>query len=275
MSGSSSLSDQLGKIVIVGGGKMGEAILAGMLSSGAVDVGSVVVANPGEEKRTRLSKVYGVRCVPDASEVEHPDTCILAVKPQVIRDVLSGLSDTPTFDPKRIISIAAGISTSTISEYFPNSHVVRGMPNTPLMVGKGTVGLSVGSDTPPEEGQLAKQLFECMGSAVVVDESLQDAVVAVSGSGPAYFALFVQALAKAGEDLGLPGNLSLELAQQTMIGTGALLEKTGQSPEQLIEAVSSPGGTTVAALEKMKSENVEKAIADGAFAAAKRSKELS
>jgi len=275
MSANNELARRLGRVLIIGGGKMGEAILAGMLSAGVVDAEDVVVANPGVEKRERLSTTYGVRCVADAADAPASDTCILAVKPQVLRDVLAGLAATGVFSPRLVISIAAGISTSTVSEYLPDSAVVRAMPNTPLMVGEGMVGVSVGANTPAEEGELACELFRTMGGAVLVDEPLQDAVVAVSGSGPAYFALFVRDLASAGEKLGLPADLALELAQQTMIGTGALLAQTGQSPDELIAAVSSPGGTTVAALGAMDEAGVGHAIAAGAEAAARRSKELS
>ena len=270
----SEIAARLGGVLIVGGGKMGEAILAGMLSAGVVDAADISVANPGAEKRERLAATYGVATYADAADAPRPDTCILAVKPQVIRDVMAGLAEAG-FAPARVISIAAGITTATIAGYFPQSAVVRAMPNTPLTVGAGMVGVSAGAGTPEEEGELACAMFRCMGGAVLVDESLQDAIVAVSGSGPAYFALFVKELADAGEKLGLPPEFSLELALQTMAGTAELMARTGQSPEELIAAVSSPGGTTVAALEAMRAAGVGEAIASGAFAAARRSKELS
>ncbi len=275
------ISQKLGKILIVGGGHMGTAILAGLISSSVVASEDVVVANPGKEKRDNITATYGVACVADSSEVEEsPDTCILAVKPQILREVIAklaseGLENGKAFAPKRIISIAAGITTQTILQYFPESFVIRAMPNTPLMVGKGMVGLSAGEGTPNEEAELAKQMFECMGSAVVVDESMQDAVVALSGSGPAYFALFVDELAKAGVKLGLPEDKALELSLETMIGAGELLKQTGQSPAQLVEGACTPGGTTIAALDALKADGISKAIEDCAFACAKRSKELS
>ena len=269
---------QLGRVLIIGGGRMGSAILAGMMASGAVDPSDVTVANPGAEKRERLSALYGVSCVADASEASNPDTCILAVKPQVLRDVLAGLvasgcSDGP-FAPRLVISVAAGISTDAIGAFLPGSAIVRAMPNTPLTVGRGVVGVSLGAGVSEETGALACAVFERMGDAVVVDEELQDAVVAVSGSGPAYFALFAKALAEAGTELGLPAELSARLAIGTMAGTAALLEETGTTPDELIEAVSSPGGTTIAALDAMRAHGVEEAIVSGAHACAARSKEL-
>ncbi len=275
MVGSKDLASRLGDIVIIGCGKMGEAILAGVIGIENISVDQVTVAEPSEDRCAYITETYGVRCVADASEASSPDTAILAIKPQVLREILSGLADCGTFVPGRIISVAAGISTSTICEFFPEARVIRAMPNTPLMVGKGMVGLSVAEGTPLEEGELARDLFSLMGEAVIVDEPLQEGIVAISGSGPAYFALFVSELAKAGEELGIPADLSLMLSLQTMAGTVELMQRTGQTPEQLIEAVSSPGGTTVAALEAMRLADVGEAIRRGALAAAERSRELS
>ncbi len=269
-----NLGSRLGSILVIGGGRMGQAMLAGMIDSAGISAADVTVANPGEEKRRNIELQFGVRCVADASQAPNPDTAILAIKPQVLPQVLSALVQTKTFSPKRIISVAAGISTSTISSYFPDAYVIRAMPNTPLMVGQGMVGVSVGENTPESEGELACELFRCMGDAVLLDESLQDGVVAISGSGPAYFALFVSALAQAGTSLGIPADLSLKLASATMAGTATLLDCTGKSPDELIDAVSSPGGTTVAALDAMRQSGVVEAISSGVTAAARRSKEL-
>ena len=275
MTQAADIRPALGRVLIVGGGRMGEAILAGLLNANAIGIADVVVANPGLAKRERLSTTYGVSCVADATEAGACDTCILAVKPQVMRDVLASLTEGRDFAPQRVISVAAGVKTAFLSEFFPNSNVIRVMPNTPMTVGEGMVGISLGDGVPDEEGELACALFSLMGKAVVVDEPLQDAVVALSGSGPAYFALFCKELADAGEELGLSADLARELALQTMVGTGALLTETGQSPEELVDAVSSPGGTTIAALDAMRSAGFAEAVHDGARAAARRSEELS
>ena len=275
MTQAADIRPALGRVLIVGGGRMGEAILAGLLNAHAIDPADAVVANPGLAKRERLSATYGVTCVADATEAGACDTCILAVKPQVMRDVLVSMTEGREFSPKRVISVAAGVKTAFLAGFFPASHVIRVMPNTPLTVGEGMVGISLGADVPDEEGELACALFSLMGRAVVVDEPLQDAVVALSGSGPAYFALFCKELAAAGEELGLPADLARELALQTMVGTGALLSETGQSPEELIDAVSSPGGTTIAALDAMRAAGLAEAVHEGARAAARRSEELS
>ena len=265
----------LGNILIIGGGRMGSALLAGILNAGLAPAEAIIVAEPGEDRRAFLEAEYGIRCVADAKEAPVPDMCLLAVKPQVMRSVLDSLTSGREFAPKRVISIAAGITTSLLAEYFTKSSIVRAMPNTPLIVGSGMVAVSPGEGTPLEDAELACSIFSCMGDAIVVDESLQDSVVAISGSGPAYFALFVQELANAGVELGLDPDVALRLSLKTMSGTSALLEQTGQSPAELIEAVSSPGGTTIAALDAMREGGVAEAIDAGAKAASRRSKELS
>lgn len=274
MAGEQSLASELGHVLIVGGGNMGSAILSGLLAAGAVGTEDVVVANPGIEKRERLSSEYGIRCVEDASEDPAPDTCILAIKPQIMKDVLQGLADAG-FSPKRIVSVAAGIKTQTICGFFPGVPVIRTMPNMGLIYGHGVTGISAAEGTSDDEAQLVKRMFECMGVAEVVDESLQDAVVAVSGSGPAYFALVVEQVAKAGEELGLTHDMALELSLHTMIGAGKLLESSGKSPEQVVEGACTPGGTTTAAISAMQAGGIEQAIGDGVRAAYERSKELS
>lgn len=254
---------------------MGSAMLAGILNAGLVPAENIIVAEPGEARRAFLEAEYGVRCVADANEAPVPDTCLLAVKPQMMREVLGNLTAGREFSPKRVISIAAGITTKLLASYFADTNIIRVMPNTPLIVGCGMVAVSPGEGTPAEEAELACSLFSCMGDAIVIDESLQDSVVALSGSGPAYFALFVQELANAGVELGLDPDVALKLSLKTMSGTSALLEQTGQTPEELIEAVSSPGGTTIAALDAMREGGVAQAIIEGAKAASRRSKELS
>lgn len=268
------LRDSLGSVAIIGGGKMGEAILAGLLSAGAVDPSRVIVANPSEEKRLRLSATYGVSCVSDGADISYPDTVVLAVKPQVLPAIAQKLAVGSQFAPRRVISIAAGVKLESLMSWFHDTCCVRAMPNTPLMVGAGMTAVSVADPQQEHEVAIARAFFGCMGEAVIVDESLQNAATAVSGSGPAYFALFVDALAQAGIDLGLEEDASYAMALATMRGTGELLEKKGMTPKELIKAVSSPGGTTVAALERMREGDVEQAICAGAFAAAHRAEEL-
>ncbi|MDR3053688.1 MAG: hypothetical protein LBU48_07505, partial [Coriobacteriales bacterium] len=199
---------------------------------------------------------------------------ILAVKPQMLRAVAEHLAATPGFEPQRVISIAAGITTQTLAAFFPDAAVIRVMPNTGLTVGAGMSVVSVAQGTPRAEGELVSELFSLMGEALLVDESLQNAATAISGSGPAYFALFVKELAAAGARAGLPADAALMLAQQTMLGTSRLFELTCQSPEQLMAAVTSPNGTTQAALAAFEAEGVTSIIQAAVTAAITRAEEL-
>jgi pyrroline-5-carboxylate reductase len=265
---------RLGKLAVIGGGKMGEAIIAGLVNGALFDPDSLVVADPGEDRREALGTAYGVRCVATGSEIAHPKTALLAVKPQVIREVCEGLAASAQFDPYRVISIAAGITTETLRSYFPDAAIIRVMPNAALMVGAGMSAVCVAEGTPRVEGELVREMFSLMGDAVLIDESLLNAATAVSGSGPAYFALFVEELAKAGEKIGLEPDDALLLATQTLTGTARYLELTGATPAELRIAVTSPNGTTQAALEAFEAQNLSTVVASAVEAALIRAEEL-
>lgn len=272
-----SISEKLGAVLVIGGGKMGEAIIAGMLAIPGVQPAQITVANPGEAKRLHLSETYGVSCVADASSVKGARTVILSVKPQVIGEVVSAAVAAGSFDEAVLaISVAAGTKTAFLESLLPaGCAVVRVMPNMPLQCGFGTAAVSGGSRATAEQVACVREIFSAAGSAVEVPEDLQDTATALSGSGPAYFALFLDAMAQAGQARGLDYEASYALALDTMYGTAAMLKKTGQGPRELIKAVSSPGGTTIAALDAMKAGGVAEAIGQGVDAAATRSKELS
>jgi pyrroline-5-carboxylate reductase len=267
----------LGRIAVIGGGKMGEAIVAGLVNGAMFDPASIVVATPGEERREYLSNAYGISCVADGARIAHPTTALLAVKPQILREVCTSLRAAPSFAPTRIISIAAGITTATLRSLFLEGAIIRVMPNAPLMVGAGMSAVCVAADTPRAEGELVRELFSLMGDAVLLDESLINAATALSGSGPAYFALFVEELAKAGEHAGLkPEDASL-LAIQTLRGTARYLELMEVSPAELRAAVTSPGGTTQAALEafgSFEAHGLSEMVARAVEAALVRAEEL-
>ncbi len=252
---------------------MGQAILAGLLRGSDLEPSSIVVANPGLEKRELIHKKYGVECIASATECELADTLILSVRPQIIEDVMSEIAKSG-LKPKRVISVAAGTKTTSIAAHFPTSGIVRTMPNIPLIHGCGVTGISGGANTPEEDVLLAKDMFSCMGKAEVVPESLQDAVVAVSGSGTAYFAFFVESVARAGAELGLSPEMAQEMALYTMIGAGELMCEESKPPSNVIEEACSVGGTTEAAINAMRKCEVENGIAKGVQAAFNRSKEL-
>lgn len=271
---SAPLAQRLGRIAVIGAGNMGQAIVAGLVGAGGIDSSCITVANPGQEKRQLVAKKFGVATVEDNAQALPADTVFLAVKPAKVADVAACLASAGLGDAL-VVSVAAGVSTQALTDALGGaSRVVRVMPNTPLTVGAGTSGISGGAYTPDADVRLVRDVFARMGSAVIVPETQQDVVTAISGSGPAYFELFLQSMARAGQDLGMAYDQALELALGTMYGTAKMLMETGQDLDAAIAAVSSPGGTTVAALDAMRSSRVESAITSGVNAACRRSKEL-
>ena len=270
---------------VIGGGKMGEAILSGWLASTAdaaacITPADCVIVEPTEERRAYLSETHGLACVADASEVSAaPAVVVLAVKPQVMMRVLNTVAENPVFrggaDGPLFVSIAAGLTTDRIAEALPvGAPLVRVMPNMPLMVGGGASGVCGGANATADQTRHVADLFGCLGRAVVVDEADMDAVCALSGSGPAYVAAMVEAMRDAGAAQGLDPELAEVLALQTVLGTARLIDETALTPQAAREAVCSPGGTTLAALDAMNAAGFSQVIADGVAAAVKRSKEL-
>lgn len=271
---SRDIASALGSVLIIGGGNMGRAICAGLLRIDGVFPESVTVANPGEEKRRALEEDFGVRTVPSCVQALPAKTVIIAVKPKLVAEIARELAQ---FDiaGTLVISIAAGVSTNAIANIIGNKvPIVRVMPNTPLQVGHGVSAISGGEAASQEDCELVREIFARMGRSVIIEENMQDVACSISGSGPAYFELFVETIARQGEQLGLDYETSLELTLQTMYGTAALIDETHQDLPSAIKAVSSPGGTTVAALDAMRAGGLEDAIRSGVAAATKRSKEL-
>ena len=287
----SASCDAVKTIALIGGGKMGEAIMAGLIRSQeqparTLDATCFEVANPGAERRSYLEETHGVLCVEDGSLIsDTPDVVILAVKPQVLPAVTASLRACPVFggasgadaaEKKPLfVSIAAGITTQTLRSLLPEgARVVRTMPNTPLLVSAGMTAVVGDGGASAGDVELVRALFACLGGAVVVEETAMDAVCAVSGSGPAYVAAFVEALRDGGVKQGLPFDLAQSLALQTVFGTAQLLLETKQTPEAVRKAVCSPGGTTLAALDAMNEADFSSVIDKGVAAATKRSLEL-
>ena len=268
------IGEKLGKLAFIGGGKMGEAIISGLVNGAMFDPDSIHVAEPDLDRREFLSAHYGVNTYESGCDISHPTTVILAVKPQVLPEVCRQLAASPNFDPTRIISIAAGVTTTTLRSLFAEGALIRVMPNAPLMVGAGMSVVCVASDTARTEGEVVRELFSLMGEAIVLDESQLNAVTAISGSGPAYFALFVEELTKAGAEVGLTIDDALLLAVQTLRGTARYLELTEASPEELRAAVTSPKGTTAAAIEEFESQGLSAMVTAAVRAAVKRAEEL-
>jgi len=262
-------------LAVIGGGRMGEVIIGGLLAAGSFAAGDIVVAEPDDARREAMAATHGVRVVPDGREaVDGAGTVLLAVKPQVIDDVVRELSGALGPDAL-VVSIAAGITTARLESLLPaGSAVVRVMPNTPALVRAGMAVVSGGSGASTEQVDDVRDLFAAVGDAIVIDERQQDAATAISGSGPAYVAILVDALARAGVRHGLSRDVAQRLAVQTLRGTAELLDGTGQHPEALADAVASPGGTTIAAIEQLESNGFRSSIGAAVSAAVKRAKEL-
>lgn len=268
------MSIAIERLAVVGGGRMGEAIIAGLVSSGVVTPDRVVVADPSAVRRAGLAADFGVAVVSDGLEaVAGADVVVLAVKPQVIDAVVTGLA--PSLADALVVSIAGGISCARLESMLPEGTVVvRVMPNTPALVGKGMSIVSGGAEATPDQVATVAELFGCLGEVLVLDEGLQDACTAISGCGPAYMALVIDSLARAGVREGLSRDVAQKLALATMRGTVCLIEETGQHPAQVIDAVSSPGGSTIAAMNELEAHGVRAAFASAVRAAVERSREL-
>jgi pyrroline-5-carboxylate reductase len=263
------------KIAFLGTGNMAEALVKGLLRAGAADPAELVCAEPREDRRREISQRYGVRCVASNGEaVEGADVVLLSVKPQVIDAVLEEIA-AEVRDAKLVISIAAGVPIASLARKLPaGARIVRTMPNTPALVGAGAAALSGGSHATPDDLALARRLLESVGTAAVVAEPLLDAVTGLSGSGPAFVYLFIEALADGGVKAGLPRAEALSLAAQTVLGAARMVLESGEHPGRLKDQVTSPGGTTIAGVHALEKAGFRGAVMDAVEAAARRSREL-
>jgi pyrroline-5-carboxylate reductase len=257
-------------IGFIGGGNMAEAMVKGIIQSGMKDI---IVSEPRGERCAYLEKTYNVKTTSDNKEVvKNCNIVILAVKPQNMDDVTADIAGSIT-DDKIIVSIAAGITLSYLSSRLKISKVIRVMPNTPALVQEGMSVLSLCECIKDREMGMIRGIFSSIGKVMVLPEKYMDAVTAVSGSGPAFIALFVEKMTDAGVHAGLSQENASELAIQTLIGTAKLLE-TGMAPDKLREMVTSPGGTTAAGLKVFEEKGLKEMVDAVVQAAANRSKEL-
>ncbi|WP_369054945.1 pyrroline-5-carboxylate reductase [Kineococcus terrestris] len=272
-----------GTLALVGAGVMGQTLLGGLLRAGR-DPGSVLVVDRRAGRARELHERFGVRVV-DAgvgagggegvAAVRAADTVVVAVKPQDMAELLDALAPHLREDVL-LVSLAAGVTTAAVEARLrPGTAVVRVMPNTPSLVDEGMAGLAGGSSVSDEDLATAEQLMRSCGRAVVLPEKHLDAVTALSGSGPAYVFYVVEAMVEAGVLLGLPRATATELVVQTVVGAGAMLRETGQHPTVLREQVTSPAGTTAAALRQLDDSGVRAALVSAVEAAWARSRQLS
>jgi pyrroline-5-carboxylate reductase len=254
---------------------MGEALLSRLIACKIYDPERVVVSEPSAERRAVLQRQYGVRVTSDNREAAASEAVLLAVKPQVLDAVAADLEvgktlkqDTP------IVSILAGVPLSRLEAAFGGRPAIRAMPNTPATVGAGMTAIAPSPHATPEQVELAKKIFTAVGQVVEVPESLMDAVTGLSGSGPAFVAILVEALADGGVKAGLPRAIAAQLALQTVLGTAQLLQETGLHPAQLKDRVTSPGGTTIAGVAELEDRGFRSAAIAAVYAAYQRSREL-
>jgi pyrroline-5-carboxylate reductase len=249
----------MGTVAIVGAGVMGETLLSGLLRAG---------------RAAELAERYGVRVVDNVEAAARADALVLVVKPQDMSGLLDEIRD-HVRPGALIVSLAAGIPTAFLESRLPDRlPVVRVMANTPALVDQGMAAVSAGRHCDPAHLREAEQLLAATGKVLEVPEKLQDAVTAISGSGPAYVFYVVEAMIEAGVVLGMPRATATELVVQTLYGAATMIRETGQHPTVLREQVTSPGGTTAAALRELDDHKVRAAFITAMEAAAKRSHEL-
>ena len=260
------------RVAILGCGKIGESLLAGLLSSGSTDI---VVTARRPERATELHERHGVEALlSNAEAVSGAGVVVLAVKPQDFEELLDGIRGSVT-KGQTVLSVAAAIPTAFIERRLgPEVPVVRAMPNAPATVHEGITGLCAGAHASDEHVALAQDVLAHLGPVIRVPEAYMDAVTAVSGSGPAYFALLAEAMIEAGILLGLSREVSTQLVVQTMLGTAVLLRDESMHPVELREAVTSPGGTTIRAIRELEQAGVRAAFLNAIQAAMERSREL-
>jgi pyrroline-5-carboxylate reductase len=266
--------DKVRRIGVIGTGKMGEALLAGLIKSG-IDKDLIRISDISEERRRRVCERLNIRCCEDNAEVvAESDIIILAVPPTVAPKVLRDLGDKLTLS-HLVISIAAGVTTSRLFKGAGKRlKLIRAMPNNPCLIGEGMIVLAPTELVTDDDIEEAKRLFMSIGRVVVAIEDYLDAVTGLSGSGPAYAYLVIEALADGGVKMGLPKALSLTLAAQTLAGAAKMVLETGKHPAELKDMVATPGGTTVQGLYVLEAAGVRSAFIKAVEEATLKSRNL-
>lgn len=265
------------QVTFIGAGNMASAIFAGMIDSG-YPADAITATSPDDAHLETLRERYGIRTSTDNSAaVAQADVVVLAVKPQIMHAVCTPLRDAVQARQPLIVSVAAGLTAETLDEWLDGGlAVIRCMPNTPSLVGAGASGLYANARVSDDQRQLATTLLEAVGLVEWVDdESLLEAVTAVSGSGPAYFFLIFEALEDAGKRLGLPAESARRLALQTAFGAAKMAQQSEFEPARLKRNVMSPGGTTERAIHSLEDGGLRKLFEDATQACALRARELS
>lgn len=261
------------KVGVIGAGAMGTAIIRGLLRGGHLPE-DILVAEPDAGRRQVIAN-WGITTASDNIDLlQQTDGIILAVKPQILPEVMKEIG--PVFsENKPLLSVAAGITTSYLESFLPrDTPVVRAMPNTPALIGEGVSALSGGACATTEHLRWAHELLSPLGKVVMIREELMDAVTGLSGSGPAYVFLFIEALIEAGVQAGLPRDIARDLTYPTVLGSVKMAIETKEHPVKLREQVTSPGGTTAAGLARLERGAFRAVVSEAVQAAMERSKDL-
>ncbi len=254
---------------------MGEALISGLIKSNLADGTSLCASDAVPQRREYISKKYGISCLPENKQVvKKSNIVILAILPKDMKVVLESIRETIT--PKQVlVSIAAGVSTEYISKILQkNIPVIRGMPNNPCMVGEGMTALAPSANVSKENMDAARKIFNSIGRTIVIDEMHFDAITGLSGSGPAYIYLVIEALADGGVKTGIPKDVAIELAAQTVLGSARMVLETHEHPAKLRDMVATPGGTTISGLMELEEGKIRAAFMRAVEKAALRAKEL-
>lgn len=263
-----------GTVAFLGAGNMAEALIRGLLRDPTSDPTRVLVTARRKERLLKLAASYGVTQTDNVTAVRKASVIVLAVKPQAMENLLEEVGASVD-ETKLVISIAAGVPIAAIERRLgPGARVVRAMPNTPALVGAGATAIAGGDHATEGDLGVAERLFTSVGTTTVLDENLLDAVTGLSGSGPAYIFLIIEALSDAGVKVGLPRYTAQALAAQTVLGSAKLLIETGTHPGQLKDQVTSPGGTAIAGLHTLEAGGLRTTLIDAVEAATKRAQEL-
>tara|TARA_B100000315_G_scaffold130524_1_gene120143 strand:- start:25223 stop:26074 length:852 start_codon:yes stop_codon:yes gene_type:complete len=267
------------KIAFIGSGNMAEALISSLIDSSIFNPDDILCSDISKKRLEYVHNNYNIHTSSDNIDVvQKADIIILSVKPQIILKVLDQISETVD-SSKLIISIAAGISLDIIQKALSKKdastcRLIRAMPNTPAMVQTGATALTKGAHASENDLKAAFEIFSAVGKAVEINEDLMDAVTGLSGSGPAYVFLIIDALADAGVQVGLPKDISMTLSIQTVLGAAKLASESGDEPAKLKDMVTSPGGTTIAGINSLEEGNLKAVLMNAVKAATQRSKEL-
>ena len=265
----------MAELGFIGAGAMGEALMRGLIAAGVYAPESIVAFDVDAARLQKVASDLGIVAASDIVEAARADTVLIAVKPQVFEKSLAPLREVIGAG-QTVLSIAAGISLKRIEDCFAAAvPCVRIMPNTPCLIGQAASAISLGSHAGAVHKATAHRIFDAVGITVDVEEKLLDAVTGLSGSGPAYVYIFIEALSDAGVLMGLPRDIATRLAAQTVAGSAQMVLQTGSHPGALKDMVASPGGTTIAAIHELERNAFRGAVIDAVRASAVRSQELS